>query len=250
MDHMDGIKTLYDEFSFTNFWDTDNARKIDEKSWENSRYNKEDWKFYKNLRETKPNKDPKRLAILSGRRGKLWNIGNDGSFGGDGLHILAPTQDLIDAANETDNDYNDCSYVLLYKTNKKSIIFSGDSHDDTWEHILENHKDDVKNIDLLIAPHHGRDSDRSYDFLDTLTPTLTFFGIASSKHLAYSKWRNRGLSIITNNQANCMIVNASTTPMELYVTHGNFARKVNPKTKFDNDLKGWYVGDITEDLIS
>lgn len=249
MDHMDGIKTLYDEFSFANFWDTDNTKEIDEESWENSPYNEEDWDYYKYLRDTKPHENPRRLALLSDASGQYWNVGDDGSSGGDGIQILAPTQELIDAVNEADNDYNDCSYVLLYRTNGKRIIFSGDSHDDTWGHILENYEDEIKNIDLLIAPHHGRDSDRSYEFLDVLKPTLTFFGIASSKDLAYSKWRSRGLSIITNNQANCMVVNASITPMTLYVTHVNFAKRVNSETFYDDGFKAWYVGYITENLI-
>ena len=110
------------------------------------------------------------------------------------------------------------------------------------DHILEHHKDAVANIDLLIAPHHGRKSGRSYEFLDTLTPTLTFFGNARSQHLAYGAWRNRGLSIVTNNQANCMVVDANTDPMTLYVTHENFARRVNTSTYYSDFFKAWYVG--------
>ena len=248
MDHMDGIKALFHEFGPPNFWDTDNKKAIDDSSWGNSPYSQEDWKFYKNLRDTKPNA-PRRLALLASARGQYWNIGDDGSFGGDGLRILAPTQKLIDSANETDRDYNDCSYVLLYRTGSNRIIFGGDSHDDTWTHILKNYSDDVDNINLLIAPHHGRDSGRSYEFLDTLKPTLTFFGYARSEHLAYSPWQSKGLTYITNNQANCMVVDASTTPMELYVTHKNFARKVNSSTDYNGIFKAWYVGPITEDLI-
>ena len=249
MDHMDGIEALFNEFSPINFWDTDNEKEMDESSWENSPYNEDDWKFYKNLRDLNPNSDPIRLALLAGAKGKFWDIGADGSSGGDGLYILAPTQELIDSANETDDDYNDCSYVLLYRTGNNRIIFAGDSHDDTWAHILDNYEDDVTNIDLLIAPHHGRDSGRSYEFLNTLKPTLTFFGNARSEHLAYSAWRNRGLSYITNNQANCMVVDASTTPMVLYVTHENFAKKVNSNTSYSHIFKAWYVGSITKDLI-
>jgi competence protein ComEC len=129
------------------------------------------------------------------------------------------------------------------------IVFGGDSHDETWDHILDKHEDDVTDIDLLIAPHHGRKSGRSYEFLDTLTPTLTFFGNARSEHLAYDAWRTRGLSIITNNQANCMVVDAGTTPMTLYVTHENFARRVNSSTFYSESFRAWYVGSITEDLI-
>ncbi len=248
MDHLDGIKALFDEFSPLNVWDTDNTKEMQRSSWEGSPYSEDDWKFYKHLRDTKPETDPKRLVLLSGARGQFWNVGADGT-GGDGLHILAPTQELVDAANDRDDEYNRCSYVLLYRTGSHRIVFGGDSHDETWDHILGNHKVDVTDIDLLIAPHHGRKSGRSYKFLDTLAPTLTFFGNARAEHLAYGAWRSRGLSIVTNNQANCMIVDASTSPMTLYVTHEAFARRVNDGTYFAEQFKGWYVGPITKDLI-
>ena len=246
---MDGIEAFFSEFGPLNFWDTDNIKEIDDSSWENSPYNKDDWKFYKNLRDTKPTEAPRRLALLDAAEGQFWNIGENNTPGGDGIGILAPTQKLIDAANDADDDYNDCSYVLIYRTGSNRIVFGGDSHDDTWKHILENHLCDVENVDLLIAPHHGRDSGRSYEFLDTLKPTLTFFGNAPSDDLAYAKWRSRGLSIVTNNQANCMIVDASTAPMNLYVTHENFAKRVNPGSTYNRVLKAWHVGPITEDLI-
>lgn len=249
MDHMDGIKALFDEFSPDNLWDTDNKKEIDDTSWENSPYSEVDWQFYKNLRDTKPTEGPKRLTLLDAAEGKYYNIGENNIPGGDGIFILAPNKELIDSANETDDDYNDCSYVLLFQSGSNRIVFGGDSHDDTWEYILDQYSDKVNNVDLLIAPHHGRDSGRSYKFLDTLKPTLTFFGNARSEHLAYSKWRNRELSYITNNQANCMVVDASKTPMSLYVTHENFAKRVNPGSSYDYALKAWYVGPITEDLI-
>jgi len=248
MDHMDGIKVLFESFKPLNFWDTDNKKEMPEASWEGSPYNEEDWKFYKQLRDTNPDSDPRRLALLSGARGQFYNVGEDGTAGGDDLYILAPTQELVDTANETD-DYNRCSYVLLFRAGDHRIVFGGDSHDETWEHILQNYEDEVTDIDLLIAPHHGRKSGRSYEFLDTLRPTLTFFGNARWEHLAYSAWRQRGLSFVTNNQANCMVVDTSTTPMTLYVTHEHFARRVNYSTYYSDQFKAWYVGPITENLI-
>ena len=146
----------------------------------------------------------------------------------------------MDEANKKD-DYNDCSYVLLYQTGGKRIVFGGDSHDGTWEHILKNWGSDVRDIDLLIAPHHGRDSGRSYEFLDVLKPALTFLGNARSEHLAYDAWRNRGLPIVTNNQANCMVVDAAASPMNLYVTHENFARRVNPATLYSDRFRAWFA---------
>ena len=249
MDHMDGITALFQAFSPLNFWDSDNTKEMPSSAWDSSRYSKEDWEFYKRLRDAKPQDDPKRLTLLSGVRGQFWNIGEDGSKRGDGLHVLAPTKSLVDAANEADDEYNDCSYVLLYRTEKNRIVFGGDSHDDTWEHILAKHGEDVTDIDLLIAPHHGRMSRRSYKFLDTLRPTLTFFGNARSEYLAYDTWRRRELSIITNNQANCMVVDAGTSPMTLYVTNKHFAKRVNKETSYNDTVKAWCVGPVTEDLI-
>ena len=108
--------------------------------------------------------------MLAGGTGKYWNVGDDDSSGDDGLHILFPTQKLVDSVNETDQDYNDCFYVILYCTG--------------------------------------------------------------------------------NNQANCIVVNASTRPMILYVTHENFARRVNSPTFYHNTFKTRYIRSITEDLIS
>ena len=238
MDHMDGIEVFFDEFEPLNFWDTDNEKEIPSSSWTGSPYKQDDWEFYKNLRDTSPTSEPKRLTLLDSDRGKYWN-----SEDGDGIHILAPTQDLVDAANSSE-DYNDCSYVLLYRTGEKRIIFGGDSHDNTWDHILEKHEGSVSNIDLLIAPHHGRSSGRSYKFLDVLNPALTFFGNARSEHLAYSAWNYRKLPFVTNNQANCMVVDASATPMKLYVTNEAFARRVNTSTHYDEVLQAWYVYQI------
>ena len=250
MDHMDGIKALFKSFSPINFWDTDNIKNISNSSWAGSPYSQEDWEFYKYLRDTHLQHDPRRLALLSGARGPYYNTGtNSLDRDGDGLYILAPTQELVETANEADNEYNDCSYVLLYVVGKNRIVFAGDSHDNTWEYILAECREDITNIDLLIAPHHGRDSKRSYEFLDTLKPTLTFFGNARSEHLAYGAWNRRYLSKITNNQAGCMVVDAQKSPMHLWVTNKSFAERINRATCYNKEVKAWYVGPITEELI-
>ena len=249
MDHMDGIEALFAAFNPINFWDTANMKEMSSESWGGSPYQESDWQFYKRLRDRSPQNDPKRLTLYSGDRGVYWTHDLNSELGGDGLYVLAPTPALVKAANNADNDYNRCSYVILYRVGNNRIIFSGDSHDETWEHILNEHEPDVTNIDLLIAPHHGRRSGRSYDFLNTLRPALTFFGNARAEHLAYSAWHYRRLSIVTNNQANCMIVDASETPMTLYVTNENYARQVNWSTFYSDSFKAWYVGPITENLI-
>ena len=241
MDHMDGIKALFAGFDPANLWDTNNNKEMDTPSWASSPYDRRDWEYYKNLRDTSPTHDPKRLTLLSGSQGQYWNRGDAEGSGGDGIRILAPTQELVDEANKKKDDYNDCSYVLLYRVNGYRIIFGGDSHDSTWRHILDTWEEDIRDIDLLVAPHHGRDSGRSYEFLNVLNPALTFFGNARSQHLAYDHWYNRNLPIVTNNQANCMVVDANTSPMNLYVTYEAFAKAVNPSTHYDTQLRAWFA---------
>lgn len=239
MDHMDGIKDFFSALAPANFWDTDNNAKKDFPA--GAPYRFEDWQFYKSVRDSNPQAHPKRLALLSGAKGSHYNQDENGQGGGDGLHVLAPTADLLRLGNEC-GEHNDCSYVILYKTGGYSVVFAGDSHDNTWEHVLNAHQD-VREIDLLIAPHHGRGSDRSYDFLDVLKPKLTFFGNAPSEHLAYGAWDYRGLRKVTNNQAGCMIVDFADK-MRLYVTHKPFAEQVNRYTFYSESLKAWYCDDI------
>lgn len=241
MDHMDGIGAFFDAFSPLNFWDTDNT--CAKEFGDSDIYSENDWDFYCGLRDGQPTSDPKRLVLYSGSRGAYYNQSGEGESGGDGLHVLSPTAAIVANANECD-DFNDCSYVILYKTGNRRIVFGGDSHDGSWEHILEEHKKDVENVDLLIAPHHGRKSGRSYDFLDTLKPKLTFFGNASCEDLAYGAWNSRDLPFITNNQAGSMVIDVVADGMRLYVTHKPFAQKLNSATFYDNRVRAYYCGEI------
>ena len=186
---------------------------------------------------------PKRLALLAGAEGKYFNVAADGRKAGDGLYVLAPTQELLATANRTE-EYNDCSYVILYRTGDWRIVFGGDSHDRTWEFILEEHSQDVSNVDLLIEPHHGRKSGRSHEFLDALRPSLTLFRNARSEHLAYAAWNYGELPFITNNQANCIVTDINNTSINIFVTNETFARAKNQGTFYDEINKGWYIFSI------
>lgn len=241
MDHLSGINDLFDAFNPTNFWDTDNDCEKDD--FENSPYNENDWTFYKSIRDGLSKVKTKRLVLYSNSKGQYYNQGEDGSKGGDGIYILSPTKKIVEDANKSE-EYNDLSYVILYKSSGGKILLSGDSTDVTWKYILENHKEDIKNVDLLLAPHHGRDSGMSFDFLDIVNPAMTFFGNASSDHLAYSTWNNKKLPFITNNQANCMVVDTNCKPMKLYVTNKKFAEKENPNTLYSSKFKAYYLQDI------
>lgn len=82
MDHMDGIEALFDEFSPTNFWDTDNTKEMKASGWEGSPYRALDRSFYKHLCDTDPGEDPRRLMLYSGARGHYYNQASGGTGGG------------------------------------------------------------------------------------------------------------------------------------------------------------------------
>lgn len=224
MDHLDGIRDLYSEFSIGNTWDTDNNKKLDLLS-DFAGYNKEDWKFYTDLRDGKYT-GTKRLNLYDNEEADFWKQDN--------IKILAPSKELVIDANKAGGDIHDLSYVLLYTPPRKNgghwkIIFAGDSHDSSWNYILTNYKEAVTNIDILFAPHHGRDSDRNYDFLKILNPRVTLFGNASSRHLAYTCYNP---TRITNNQAGYVIMEINEEAITFLVKNYEFARDYNAK-------KGW-----------
>ena len=237
MDHLDGIKHLFEVFNPGNFWDTDNTKTLD--AFGNG-YNADDWEFYTSLRDGNHEPGIKRLALYSGASGEFYNS--------DGLNVLAPTVELVRAANEAE-DWNDCSYVLLYRSFGKRILFCGDSHDDTWDHILTHWRAAVSNVDVLIAPHHGRHSSREFDFLNVVQPKLTLFGNAPSEYLSYDEWNNRDLLFVTNNQAGSIVLDLVDSNLDVYASHKPFAVAFTSsrgyETKYNSDINGWFLGRLT-----
>lgn len=215
MDHLDGIKDLYTDFTVTNTWDTENNKAI-ALSDSFAGYYREDWKFYTQLRAGNV-QNTRRLTNYDNDSSQYWNE--------DLIKILCPSKELLRQANVT-KDYNDASYVLLCLFPRAGdkywkVIFAGDSDDHSWTHILQHYKNEVSSIDVLFAPHHGRDSSRNYDFLKVLKPRVTLLGNASSRHLAYACYPPIR---ITNNQAGFVVIEILTEKMSFYVKNYDFAR--------------------------
>ena len=216
MDHLDGIRDLYQEFPVANTWDSANTREIPVGNGF-AGYNKEDWDFYKAIRNGTYNSTRRLLYYSDTAPCDYWNE--------DGLKVLSPTRELVRRANAS-GDFNDASYVILYEVRRNNdgvwkLLFCGDSDNHSWEHILAKHSSDITNVDVLFAPHHGRDSGRSYEFLKTVNPKVTLFGNASSKHLAYDCYKPIR---ITNNQAGFVIIDITQAGMSFYVKNFDFAR--------------------------
>lgn len=223
MDHMDGIKQLFESLRVHHFWDC-GIRRTKPDFPTLGQYREEDWDFYEKLiaREVDGTKV---ITPRAGDVGRYWNADNDDGNGkGDYLYIISPDEALIDKANQN-GDINDASYVVVYRSSAGPVIFAGDSNDKTWDYILENHEDSVSNAAVLFAPHHGRKSDRDYAFLDVVAPRISFFGCAPSEHLAYSAWNNRNLLFFTNNQCGNVRIYPRGEAVEVFIENGTYANE-------------------------
>lgn len=223
MDHMDGLNRLYNEISILNFWDTENKKEqtFDENGKVRG-YLKEDWDCYQELR--KMDSAPKALFYYDGSKNKYYAEDDKGVLTDDFIQILSPTKDLIKAANDA-GDWNDSSYVLLYCIHGFKVLFCGDADMGTINHLLDNHEQEISDIDVLVAPHHGRDSNKDFSFLDVMKPKLTLMGNAKSKFMAYKEWNDRKLEHITNNQADNVLIEFEGKCMRVSVSNKTFADK-------------------------
>ena len=239
MDHIDGITEVFNEFQPENFWDTANTKPHPA----SGPFRDIDWTTYQRLRDGTGGRRTNRLVLHSGARGSFYNETGPEGQPKDGLYVLSPTPALTKQANQT-GDFNDASYVILYRSNAGRVLFCGDSHDNTWMHLVENHLDEIRGVELMIAPHHGRDSGRDRSFLSHVQPKLTLFGRAPSAHLAYDAWRNRNFPYITSNQAGTVVIDTNDAAMKVFVGKEHFARRHNSITFYSDDHRGWYLRDI------
>lgn len=221
MDHMDGIKRLFETKTVVNFWDCGIRREKPDFD-EGGPYLEDDWDFYKDLIAGKVT-DTKVISPRAGDKGKYWNKDENETGNGDYLSIVSPNEELINLANDN-GDINDASYVIVYHSSAGKIIFAGDSNDKTWEYILDNHKNDVSDAAVLFAPHHGRKSDRDFSFLDIVKPRVSFFGCASSDDLSYSAWDCRNLLFFTNNQCGNAHIYPKGKDIDIFIENEHYAR--------------------------
>jgi len=240
MDHLDGLENLFNTFSIGNFWHTGVTREAP--TFETGEYREEDWDLYEEIVAGKRSG----LTVLSNLAGSNFKYANEDEAQGapgDALSILAPNAALVKAAIES-GDVNDSSYVLLFRSAGGSIVIPGDAHDETWEYVLKHYEKDVAGCSVLFAPHHGRDSGRSFEFLDKIKPKMTFFGCASSGHLAYDEWSRRKLPVITNNQAGNIVLNCANNQIDIYVENATFAESRKCDLSIVNNLGYTYLGSI------
>jgi beta-lactamase superfamily II metal-dependent hydrolase len=186
LDHMRGLKRLRDEgILIRNFWDTDNGETKPDLSDDD----KPEWEEYQRIRKS-TTAPPTILRLFRDAQNKYWNQDDSGGKG-DGIHVLAPTPELRDAANEG-KDVNAHSYVIRIDFAGKSVVLGGDATEAVWESIHKHWGQKLK-CDVLKAAHHGRDSGYHRATVEAMSPQVVIVSVgkkpetdASSNYRQYS----------------------------------------------------------------
>ena len=211
MDHMDGIKNVFNAFEVWNFWDTNHQKNLSKDSF--YKYTKEDWEFYKSMRQSEYN--PKVIRLYSGWSGEYYT--------NDGFEIISPSKEFANELQQLNNpDWNKISYVILHKVFGRKILYCGDSGNKAWQKIINdaNLLSKIRDIDILLAPHHGRKTggDDLNQYLNKLNPKLAILGnTENSQHKNYSAFYNRKIPILTNNEAGDIVVTIKSSG-GIYIT--------------------------------
>ncbi|WP_345243610.1 hypothetical protein [Pontibacillus salipaludis] len=165
---MSGLYKLKEEnIEITNFWDTDNSKVVTESDVENTkRFDYRDWETYQDMRKSDSN--PKVLNVLKGDQRDYFNE--------DSIKILSPTKDIIEEGNDK-SKWNLISYVLLIEYAGHKIILGGDADKEVWDDLAESDEEYLKNISILKASHHGRDSGYSQKATSIMTPEWTICSV-------------------------------------------------------------------------
>lgn len=155
-----------------------------------------DWRAYQWFRSR--GESPRVLRLYRGDSLQYW--------ADDGIEILSPTPRLVQLAN-SEEDWNDVSYVLRVRYAGHSVILGGDAGHRVWEDLLAAYGSNLR-CDVLKASHHGRESGCYVDALKKLCPQFTIVSVgkkpeqdASNVYRYYSGevWSTRWKGDITLN---------------------------------------------------
>lgn len=229
-DHIKGLKEYNSRFGIVNFYCVDNEATKDEES--------EDFKEYCKLR------DGEHHFYLSKGCGRKWMNENDDTRGSAGLFCLWPIlsnpnyKDALKAAKNGESP-NNISPIIRYSiSDGATFLWMGDLETDFQEAI----KDVVAwpKVDILFAPHHGRDSGKiPEDVLQKLNPKIIVIGEAPSKSLNYYNNYNT----ITQNSAGDITFECVDNKVHVYVSSDTYTVDYLKNEKRSNTL-GNYIGTL------
>ncbi len=230
-DHIKGLPKFCSKVGITNFYCVENAAT---KTGETDNFEK-----YCELRDSS-------IAFsVSKECSRKWmNIGDDDRKSA-GINFLWPdtlNEDFQRALSLAADGiaYNNLSPIFTYSLQHGvKVMWMGDMEHD----FLEKIKDKVEwpEIDILFAPHHGRDSGKvSSDVLKKLNPYVIIIGEAPSKYLNYYQSYNT----ITQNSAGDIIFKCERNVVHMYISNDSYRYDTSfltDESKEDRSI-GVYLG--------
>ncbi len=240
-DHIKGLEFLDAEINLLNFYCVENSAIKPDKS--------DSFDHYCKLRDS----EEYHYYVYKGCKRKWMNENEeeDGkNYGSSGINFLWPITDNEEYKKVLQNvtkgkDYNNLSPVFTYQANNVKIMWMGD-----MEHtFLEKIKDKVKwpKVDILFAPHHGRDSGKvSSDVLDKLDPYIIIIGEGPSENLNYYS----GYNTITQNSAGDIVFECVNNRVNIYISNEKYQYDVSflENDSLENKELGHYIGSFTSNL--
>ena len=201
-DHFQHIEYYNERKSIENFYCVENeATKTDET---------DSFKKYKEIRDGE-----KAFYVYKGCSRKWLNKG-DSVRKGAGLHFLWPdtdNEDYKDALKQAKEGKSPNNISLIVQNNcGAKFLWMGDIETDFLEKVKD--EIDFEEIDVLFAPHHGRESGKiPEDILTVLNPKIVVIGEAKSKDLNYYS----GYNTITQNSAGDITFDCVDGKVHIYV---------------------------------
>lgn len=229
-DHIKGLKYFNDKVGVENFYCVDNeAIKTVET---------EDFKEYCDLRD-----GTKSYKIFQNCKRK-WMNDFDNDRGSSGIHITWPNtsniffKDALDKAKEGASPNNISPIIEYHSAGKAKFLWMGDLETEFMADIESDIK--MPDIDILFAPHHGRDSGKVPEsWLSQISPKLIIIGEAPSEHLNYYK----GYETITQNSAGDITFEVEEGKVHIYVSNMNYSVSF---LKYEDKVNtyGYYIGTL------
>ncbi|MDI1316262.1 MBL fold metallo-hydrolase [Flavobacterium sp.] len=147
------------------------------------------------------------------------NVRNPTNFGG--LKITAFNPVTCDHKN-----FNNHSIISVFEYASIKVVVPGDNEKCSFEELLQDDKfkEAIKNADILLAPHHGRESGYFAEFIDLVNPRITIVSdgrfCETSANGRYSQ-KSRGWNV-TNGKGNKELRKCLTTNSdgEVFVKFG------------------------------
>ncbi|HLY72314.1 MAG TPA: hypothetical protein VKR53_21435 [Puia sp.] len=233
-DHICGLKYIDDKMKLLNFYCAKNDATKDEESIDFNRYCE--------LRDSS-----KAFYLEEGCSRKWMNQdGNDVNGvhrGSSGINILWPNtnnkfyKEALQVAKEGGSP-NNISVIIKYSLQGGvTILWMGDLETD----FMENIKDDLSlpKVNILFAPHHGRDSGKvPKKLLEEMNPDVIIIGEAPEEHLN----NYTGYNTIWQNDAEDILFDCVGSKVHIYASNNSYKASFLDDEK-KNDYK-YYLGTL------